>query len=73
MPSTRKPSITITGLPTNLAKPLEAVKQSIEMVTGARPGMSELSGLQKDAGLVTVIEKINEIIARINASGRANV
>ncbi|WP_322152292.1 hypothetical protein [Paratractidigestivibacter sp.] len=70
---TRKPSVTITGLPTSLAKPLEAVKQSIEMITGARPGMSELKGLPDDAGLLTVIEKINEIIARINASGKDNV
>ena len=73
MADTRKPSITITGLPQQLAKPLESMKQSIEMITGARPGMGELSGLSKDAGLVTVIEKINEIIARINASGKSNV
>ena len=43
------------------------------MITGARPGMKELTGLQRDAGLVTVIEKINEIVARINASGKSNV
>lgn len=73
MVSTRKPSITITGLSTQLAKPLEALKQSVEMITGARPGMSELKGLEKDAGLVSVIEKLNEIIARINASGKDNV
>lgn len=52
---------------------METVKQSIEMITGARPGMKELTGLQRDAGLVTVIEKINEIVARINASGKSNV
>lgn len=73
MAETRKPSISISGLPTNLAKPMETVKQSIEMITGARPGMKELTGLHRDAGLVTVIEKINEIVARINASGKSNV
>lgn len=73
MADTRKPTIAISGLPMNIAGPMEAAKQSIEMMTGARPGMKELVGLQKDAGLVTVIEKINEIIARINASGKANV
>lgn len=73
MADTRKPSITITGLSQQLAKPMESMKQAIEMITGARPGMGELTGLSKDAGLVTVIEKINEIIARINASGKSNV
>lgn len=73
MSDTRKPSISISGLPTALAKPLETVKQSIEMITGARPGMRELSGLAKDADLTEVIAKINELIARINASGRSNV
>ena len=73
MAETRKPTISISGLPTNLAGPMEAAKQSIEMITGARPGMKELTGLPRDAGLVTVIEKVNEIIARINASGKSKV
>ncbi len=73
MADTRKPTIAVSGLPMNIAGPMEAAKQSIEMMTGARPGMKELTGLTKDAGLVTVIEKLNEVIARLNASGRANV
>lgn len=73
MADTRKPTIAVSGLPMNIAGPMEAAKQSIEMMTGARPGMKELTGLTKDAGLVSVIEKLNEVIARLNASGRANV
>lgn len=67
----RKPSITTSGLPPQLAKALEPVKQSIEMITGARAGISEVKGLSSGASLEDVVKKVNEIIARINASGRA--
>lgn len=67
----RKPSITTAGLPPQIARVLEPVKQSIEMITGARAGISEIKGLQAGASLEEVVKKVNEIIARINASGRA--
>ncbi len=67
----RKPSIVTSGLPPQIAKALEPVKQSIEMMTGARAGISELKGLRGDESLQEICTKINEIIARINASGRA--
>ena len=51
---TRKPSISISGLPSNMARPLENMKQSIEMITGARPGMKELVGLPNDASLFQI-------------------
>lgn len=68
--ATRKPSISISGLPHVLAKTLEPVKQSIEMITGARPGMAEIKGLPNDATLLDLIKKVNEVVARINASGK---
>lgn len=70
---TRKPSISISGLPSNMARPLENMKQSIEMITGARPGMKELEGLPDDATLFDVVRRLNKVIARINASGKDHV
>ena len=65
----RKPTIVTVGLKPELAKALEPVKQSVEMLTGARVGTPELYGLpQKTSGMV-LIGKVNEIIARLNASG----
>lgn len=69
----RKPVITTAGLPAAQAKVLEPVKQAIEMITGARSGVRELKGLPKDAELADIVEKVNQIIARLNASGKANV
>ena len=71
MAEPRKPNINTSGLDPRLAKVMEPVKQSIDMLTGARLG--ELKGLSKDAGNETIVAKINEIIARLNASGRVNV
>lgn len=56
-----------------LAKSMETVKQAVEMITGARPGMRELRGLGKGATQEEVIACINSIVARINASGKDNV
>ena len=69
----RKPVITTAGLPAAQAKVLEPVKQAIEMITGVRSGVRELKGLPKDAELADIVEKVNQIIARLNASGKANV
>ena len=65
----RKPTITTAGLGRELARALEPVKQSVEMITGARVGSPELKGLPPTASMQAVVRKINEIIARINASG----
>lgn len=69
MPESRKPVITTSGIPPALARALEPVKQSIEMITGARQKAGELKALPKGAKLEDVIEKVNQIMARINASG----
>ena len=50
---------------------MEPVKQSIDMLTGARLG--ELKGLPRGASSEDIRVKINEIVARLNASGRDNV
>lgn len=65
----KKPTISTMGMPPELAWYLKPVKESIEMVTGAVGG--ELKGLKSDANGQEIIKKINEIIARINASGEA--
>lgn len=65
----RKPTISVFGLSPELARALEPVKQSLEIVTGSRAGMTELKGLSSSADLKAVIEKINEICRRLNASG----
>lgn len=68
----KKPTITTAGLSHELARALEPVKQSIEMLTGARRGMPEIAGLPDGAKLEAVVQKLNEVIARLNASGEVN-
>jgi hypothetical protein len=67
----RKPTITTAGYSKELATALEPVKQSVEMITGARIGMSEIKGLPQGTTSSALIGKVNEIIARINVSGTA--
>ena len=67
--SSRKPAIALMGLPEPLHAILQPVKLSIDMVTGAVGG--ELKGLKAGASQEEIVAKINEIVARINASGEA--
>lgn len=67
----RKPTIVTSGLPPQMAHALEPVKQSLEMIMGQRQG--EIKGLRSNASSTEVVAKINEIIARINGSGKSNV
>ena len=67
----RKPTITTAGYSRELATALEPVKQSVEMITGARVGMSEIKGLPQGTTSSALIGKVNEIIARLNVSGTA--
>lgn len=73
MAEPRKPVVTTAGLPPQLAKALEPLKQNVEMLTGARSGIREIKGLSKSATLLQVIDKVNAIIARLNATGKADV
>lgn len=73
MSEPRKPTITTSGIDPQIARVLEPVRQSIEMLTGVRAGIKELKGLPQGASMNDVVEKINEIISRLNASGTNNV
>lgn len=69
----RKPSIIIVGVPYEIARVLRPIKDCLDILTGATSKGNELQGLKPDASNEDVVEKINEIIARLNASGKANV
>lgn len=66
----RKPTISVFGLSSEMARFVEPIKQSLEIITGSRAGMSELKGLKESATTKDVVAKINEICARLNASGK---
>jgi hypothetical protein len=66
----KKPAIPATiGLPAELARVLEPLKQNVELMTGARPGMTNVTQLPTTAALSDVIAKVNEILSRLNQSG----
>lgn len=65
----KKPTIILSGIPFNLASALRPVKTCLEMLTGAAPGMAEIKGLPKTASQEEIINKLNEVIRRLNASG----
>ena len=63
----KKPAIpTISGL--NTINVLGALKENIEVLTGARHG--ELTQLASTATTSEIIDKINQIVIRMNASGK---
>lgn len=47
---------------------ISALKENIEIITGARLGVGEIQVLTADATNAQVIAKINEIITRLNVS-----
>ena len=69
----RKPSVVLTGVSFETAQVLRPVKQTLDMLTGAVSGSNELVGLKKGATADEMVEKINEIIRRLNASGGDHV
>jgi hypothetical protein len=52
-----------------MAQIIEPLKQNVELITGARPGSTELSPLATTATLAQVIAQVNLILSRINRSG----
>lgn len=63
----RKPAIpTLTTY--NDFNVLAALKETVEIITGARLG--ELTQLATTATTAEIIVKVNEIIVRLNASGK---
>lgn len=71
--SGRKPSVVLTGIPYETARVLRPVKTTLDMLTGAVNINNELRGLKKGATNDEIVEKINEIIRRLNASGGDHV
>jgi hypothetical protein len=62
----RKPAIPAVT-PTNIGSSIGAIKETIEIITGARGG--ELTQLATTATTADIITKINQIVIRLNASG----
>ena len=71
MTEARKPAITTSGLDPKIARALEPIRQTLEMLTGVRSNVRELKGLGKDASQEQIVNAINAIMARLNASGKA--
>ena len=69
----RKPTVILTGIPYETAQALRPVKTTLDMLTGAVNINNELRGLKKGATNDQIVEKINEIIRRLNASGGDHV
>ena len=66
--SVRKPSIPATSMmPVDMARVLGPIKENIEMITGVRGG--ELTQLEETASTAEIIQAINAIIVKLNASG----
>jgi hypothetical protein len=66
----KKPAIPATsGLPQELTRVLDPIKTNIEIMTGARPGVSPIVQLGSSAQLSDLISKVNEVISRINQTG----
>lgn len=53
-----------------LTQVLNAVRENIEIVTGVRPGTSQINQLPPAATNAEIVDKINQIIAALNYSGR---
>jgi hypothetical protein len=67
----RKPGIpAIPILDRATQQTLTAMKENIELITGARPGIGTIRPLASDATTAQIIAKINEIAARINFDGQ---
>lgn len=64
----KKPSIpTTSSMSPAMAQVLGPIKENIEIITGIRGG--PLSAIPADAPITQVINTLNQIIARLNATG----
>lgn len=67
----KKPGIPAVNLQDRtLNQVISAMKENIEVITGARLGVGETSQLPSTATLDDVITKVNDIIMKLNASGK---
>jgi hypothetical protein len=66
----KKPGIpTVVTGDRSLNATLIALKENVEIITGARPQLTKVQRLQSTATLDDVINKLNEVISRINYDG----
>jgi len=66
----KKPAIPVlNGQDRTLNQVLAAVKENIEVITGARAGSAQIVTLDSTATTAQIIAKINEIIGRLNYDG----
>lgn len=65
----RKPGIPTVNFPDRtLNQSISAIKENIEIITGARNGIGEIVKLEPTATTAQIIAKINEVISRLNVS-----
>jgi hypothetical protein len=46
-----------------------SIKENLELITGARPSVGKIQKLPSDATLAQTINKLNEVISRLNFDG----
>lgn len=49
---------------------VNALKENLEIITGSRIGIGEIRTLGATASTAEIVSKINEIIGRLNVSGK---
>ena len=65
----KKPGIPSVNFPDRtLNQAISAIKENIEIITGARNGVGEIKLLESTATTAQVIAKLNEVITRLNVS-----
>lgn len=66
----KKPAIPVINTPDRtMNQAMAAVKENIEIITGARAGSAQITSLGTTATVPEIIAKINEIIGRLNYDG----
>lgn len=67
----KKPAIPpYTSADKTLTQVVTAMRENIEIITGVRPGTSQINQLAPGATNDEIIAKVNEIIAKLNYSGQ---
>lgn len=65
----KKPGIPPVNTPDKtLNQAISALKENVEIITGARLGVGEIRLLEPTATTEQIIAKINEVITRLNVS-----
>jgi hypothetical protein len=71
MADPKKPAIpVVTSGEKAVVSALSAIRENIELINGMRPGIDPLAQLSSTAATSDIITKINQIIARLNYTGK---